>query len=438
MASFEASSVEERLGDVFPSDWLSATARDTGVVHRDRKVKPVAFFWTVVLGFGVGEARALADLHRTYEGVPGTTLARSSFYDRFTPQMGVFLQQALARSIEELSEPQHPLAGSLAAFRDLVIADATVIRLHALLSPKFPACRTNHTQAAAKLHVVLSATGCSFRSVKISGERTAEVKKLRIGPWVEGRLLLMDLAYFKYPLLDRIDYHKGFFISRLKDKVNPTIVAVHRTGRGQARDLIGQKLRDVLPHLQRQVLDVEVEISFYRRAYRGHRTRVTRRFRVGGLLDAETGEYHLYLTNVSPDHLTAEEIGQTYAARWEVELVFKEWKTHYRGDELPTSNPDIVKILLLAAILTLVVSRVIEDTLRSLDPEVADRLPHLRLAAVVEAFWWPLLQAVLRVAGVPVRECSLTELLLAAAVDPNRRRSRLLKDKVAWKETTQA
>lgn len=157
-----------------------------------------------------------------------------------------------------------------------------------------------------------------------------------------------------------------------------------------------------------------------------------------GLLDAETQEYHLYLTNVFPDQLTAEEIGQTYAARWEVELVFKEWKSHYRGDELPTSNPNIIKILLLAAILTLVVSRVIEETLRSLCPQVADRLPHLRLATVMEDFCWPLLQAVLKAAGIRVPEYSLSDLLLAAAVDPNRRRSRLLKHSVDWKESIRA
>ena len=438
MASFAVSSVEERLVEVFPTDWLDDEARRIGVVERDRKVDPVALFWTVILGFGIGNDRAIADLHRTYSGITGVVLARSSFYDRFTPELESLFQQATVRSIEELSEPQHPLTGSLAAFRDLVITDATVIRLHDLLHTKFPACRTNHTQAAAKLHVVLSATGCSFRSVRLTEERTGDVTQLRVGPWVENRLLLMDLAYFKYPLFDRIDYHRGFVISRLKDKVNPTIVAVHRSCRGQARSLIGQKLRDVLPYLQRQVIDVEVEITFYRRAYRGHRTRVTRRFRVVGLLDAETKEYHLYLTNVSPDQLTAEEIGSIYAARWEVELVFKEWKSHYQGDELPTSNLNIVKTLLLAAILTLVVSRVIEETLRALCPQVADRLPHLRLAAAMEDYCWPLLHAVLNAAGVYLHPRSLSQLLLAAAIDPNRRRQRLLKHTVAWKEPFRA
>ena len=37
--------------------------------------------------------------------------------------------------------------------------DSTVMRLHDLLEKAFPACRTNHTLAALKMHVVLSVTG---------------------------------------------------------------------------------------------------------------------------------------------------------------------------------------------------------------------------------------------------------------------------------------
>lgn len=42
-----------------------------------------------------------------------------------------------------------------------------------------------------------------------------------------------------------------------------------------------------------------------------------------------TGEYHLYLTNIPPEVLSAEEVGLAYTQRWEVELLFKEMKGCY-------------------------------------------------------------------------------------------------------------
>ena len=39
---------------------------------------------------------------------------------------------------------------------------------------------------------------------------------------------LHESRYFKYPLFDRIDRYGGYFVSRLKGNANPLIVAVNR------------------------------------------------------------------------------------------------------------------------------------------------------------------------------------------------------------------
>ena len=81
--------------------------------------------------------------------------------------------------------------------------------------------------------------------------------------------MLLDLGYFKYLFFDRIDRYGGYFVSRLKGNANPLIVAVNRKWRGNSIDVVGKRLRDVLPLLKREVLDVEVEVKFKRRKYRG-------------------------------------------------------------------------------------------------------------------------------------------------------------------------
>jgi len=45
------------------------------------------------------------------------------------------------------------------------------------------------------------------------------------------------------------------------------------------------------------------------------------------------------LTNIAPDILNVSEIAAVYAARWEVELIFKELKSRYELDQITTKSP---------------------------------------------------------------------------------------------------
>lgn len=65
-------------------------------MKRQGKIDTVAFFWALILGFGTGVHRTLAELRRSYESTTGTKLVPSSFYDRFTSQLCRFLKQAVA------------------------------------------------------------------------------------------------------------------------------------------------------------------------------------------------------------------------------------------------------------------------------------------------------------------------------------------------------
>lgn len=275
MAANQRTNIPAELRSVFPTRWLNAAARESGLVVRRRKVAPAALFWTLVLGFAVGHRRSLASLRRFFQASTGVGLVPSSFYDRFTAGTVRFLRRALGRAAERLGQPVGRLRGHLQNFKDLLIADATVLRLHEALARAFPGCRTNHTRAAAKLHIVMSVLGAGPRSVSVTGERVNERRRLSIGPWVAGRLLLFDLGFFKWQLFSRIHEHGGFFVSRLRDDVNPMVVAENRTWRGASRKLAGRRLRDVKEGLAREVVDILVEVEFPRRLYllqaRAHR-----------------------------------------------------------------------------------------------------------------------------------------------------------------------
>jgi IS4 transposase len=418
--------IRDVLTRFLPRHELEELAAEAGVMKRARKVQVHALFWTLVLGFGTGRERTLAALRRAFALATEVRLAPSSFYDRFTPAFQRFIKAAAGRVLARVSETSGRLAGTLASFRDLVIADATVIRLHDLLFKAFPACRTNHTRAAVKLHAVLSVCGAGPRAVRVTSERVHDGKMLRIGRWVAGKLLLFDLAYFHYQLFARIERNGGYFITRLKKSANPRIVGLHRRWRGRAVPLLGQRIWDVVDRLKRRTLDAEVEVSFSRRSYAGRRRRAVQRLRLVGVQDPQTREYHLYLTNIPPARLSPGDIAQTYAARWLVELFFRELKSRYRAEDMPSRKRVIVETLLYSVILTVAVSRALLAAVRARLGALGARVPEERWAVLFAIVARELLAVVVgRARAARALERSISRTLCHEAVDPNRGRARL-------------
>jgi putative transposase len=365
-------------------------------------------------------------LRRVYQKTTGQTIEESSFYDRFTVGLVRLLKLAVAEALESAMGVGRALRGPLAAFRDVVLTDSTVVRLHALLERAFPACRTNHTKAALKAHVVISVRGAGKQSVKVTAERAHDGPIFRVGRWVKDHLLIFDLGYFRYQLFACITRNGGYFLSRLKGHANPRIVAMNRNHRGQAVPVLGERLRTVLGRLQREILDVWVEVEFPRRRYAGRVHRATQRLRVVGIRDGASG-YHLYITNIPPEKLAAEDIRATYALRWEIELLFKELKSHYRLDDLPSRKRQVVEALLHAAILTLVVSRRLLAMLRERLGDLAERVPTQRWAALLQAVAQEILLAVVaRPRETDALLARVSDILLHEAVDPNKKRPTLL------------
>lgn len=417
----QCTEVVGELRRLFSKSWLEGAARESGWLQRLRKISPTALFWTLVLGFGVGKERSLASLRRAYELETATTLVPSAFYDRFTPALVTFLRKAVTHGCAEMAKrTKGAELGARLFFEDIVGIDSTVLRLHGALANTFPGTRTNHSPAAAKLHLVMSVLGRGPHSVKITDQRTHDGRIRHLGSWVQGKLLLFDLGYYNFRSFSSIQREGGFFISRLKDGANPELRAViGNTCTSLIRE--GAKLRDVLGRTRRDVIDVEAELRFKRRAYGGVARGARETFRIVAVRDRTTRKLHTYITNIDAGRLTAEEIAATYAGRWAIELIFKELKSAYRIDHLPSTKKHVVEALILTAVLTLIVSRQLLTAIAKRMPaSMARRLRPLRWSKVFVAHARHLLALVLDPRTLSQRaRARWLAMLKHQAVDPN-------------------
>lgn len=162
----------------------------------------------------------------------------------------------------------------------------------------------------------------------------SETKLTAIKAILVDSLLILDFGCQCLRNFARIGNHGAYFLNRLKESMQPKILESNLVARGNTNPVEGKKLRDVLPYLRCDILDVAVEMAVNLKGQPGpipldgHRPE-TRVWRVVGLRNQESGEYHLYLTNIPPDWLTAEEVGVAYGHRWEIERLFAEFKGPY-------------------------------------------------------------------------------------------------------------
>lgn len=420
MAQRKPTQISRSLASVLPRRRIRRLSRELGVVQRRRKLDIVAFVYSLVLGFTSGDRRTLTGLRRAYLRATGVRLAPSSFHARFNSGLVQLLEKLTMAALKRAQRSRPRLRGILAPFVEVLAIDTALIRLHNALEDDYPSVWTHYMRASAKLGIVMNVVGRGAKMLYLTHGSRHDIHMLKAGPWMKGRLLLFDLGFYRAPLFRQIHAEGGYFLSRMKKQGNPRIVQAHR--RGQRR-LVGLPLREAQDLVDDEVLDVEAEMTYLLR--HSHRPFVTThhvRFRCVALYNSELDQWHRYVTNVPPNMMKAEHFGAVYAARWEVELLFRELKSHNRLDHMPSANKNVSEALIYAAILALLISRKLYDALRTRFRIDRRRLTMDRWAILLAAVAEPILQVALRRRDRQHSERRIESFLRAEADDPNRAR----------------
>ena len=396
--------IRDAIGSVLTARRIEPLARDLGVVKRQRKLRITAFVGAVVLGFATGAQRSLAGMRRAYERCTWDGLLREA--------MVTVSRAVTTQDWGTLHTPK--LKHALARFEQVLVADGSLIKLHESLAAQFPSVFPNKVGAAAKLHVVINVAGRSARSVQLVAGKRHDVTILQVGPWVAGKLLILDLAYRKGLLYKRIADNGGYFLLRKKQSDNPLITDPRWRGK---------RLSMLVKAFVGKTFDVDAEVPWRFDRGPNKNRRHTLPVRVIGQWNADEGHHHFYLTNVPRDMMLAEHVGPIYAARWEVELFFSELKLTHRLEQLPTRKRFVSESLIYAALLSLLLSRRLrERLLPPATPFAPERWARLFATFALD---------ILNVTFGSLRACSaegkrLANLLRKEAPDPNHTRPNLL------------
>lgn len=322
-------------------------ARETGFVQRASKVTGAAFVQTLLFGWLNNPQATLQQLAQM-AGTVGVAISPQGLEQRFTQAAATFLRRVLEAAVTHVVTA-HPVAIPLfSRFAGVYLLDSSTVVLPDELAVVWQGCggsSARRTQAALKLQVQFDLSTGALIGPALQHGRTADRQAPRQTAFPPGALRLADLGYFSLALLGELSTVGVYWLSRLH---------LHT----HVFDQTGACL-DLLPWLSKQpvcahdlpihlgaqdrlsarLLAVRVPAQVAQQRRRRLRKQARRKGQTLSQRHLALADWTLLVTNVPVELLSIEEALVLLRARWQVELLFKLWKSLGRLDESRSAQP---------------------------------------------------------------------------------------------------
>jgi hypothetical protein len=323
-------------------------ARATGLVPRTSKLTGARFVQTLVFGWLAAPAARLSQLAQTAATL-GVALSPQALDGRFGAASAACLREVLEAAVQVVLAADPVAVPVLRRFTAVAVQDCTTISLPAALAGAWPGCgggTPSSGAAALKLGVRLDLVTGHLAGPYVEAGRTNDRAIAAAAmPLPPGALRLADLGFFSVDELAAQDAQGVVWLSRWQpgtarytpDGQRHELLPLLTTATGTTLDLavrLGARQRVPARLLAARVPQ---EVADQRR----RRLRAAARDRGRAVSAAQLAlcAWTVFVTNAPADRLTLREALVLARARWQIEVLFKRWKSHQRVDEWRSANP---------------------------------------------------------------------------------------------------
>jgi hypothetical protein len=311
-----------------------AVARSSGFVQRASKLSAPAFLQTLVFGWMADPDASVGQLV-TMAGLRGVALTPQALEQRFTPRAVRLVEHVLARALA-LGVAADPVQVQLLnRFSAVWLQDSTVVPLPDAWGALFPSCggSAGAPAAALKLQVGLDLLTGAVRGPVLQAGRDGDLPLADEHAQVhEGELRLQDRGYWSVGQFARWGEAGAYWISYYQTKTT----LYDRRGREldllrvlrQARGSVDRPVLLSAKHrLRCRLLGVRVSpaVAAARRERLAEYER--KQGRAATPLQVALTAWSVVVTNAPPEQLTRKQVLVLLRARWQLEVLFKVWKS---------------------------------------------------------------------------------------------------------------
>lgn len=355
----------------FSSKQLDEIAKRAGFIKRRRKLTSKHF-----LHLCLGESQAY--LQNSLSRICGNlrknhtvNISTEGLNQRFSPEAVCFLKEVFYQFFC-LRNPKLTFQSNV--FNRLRIADSSGFSLPVTYKDGYE----GSTSSGVKIQLEYELLSGQFLELEVQDGKESDIsfaRKLN-QTLLPGDLCIRDLGYFSGEFLKEIDERGAYFISRLR---NQSKVYKNLEGGWKEIDLVewgsslkkgetieindvylgGKKLyipRLMIHHLTDEQLENRLE----------KQKKVKKK--KGGALTSNTlkkNSYNFIVTNVPQDDLSIQETYKMYSLRWQIEILFKTWKSIYKINHVKKVKKERFECHLYSTLISILVSSTITFQVRT-------------------------------------------------------------------------
>ncbi len=327
---------------------LDQMGTETGFVTRFRAITPALLVPALIADLGAGRVETLADLCRNFAQFAGVEVDYKSFHDRLAREAFPRLMREVFTAVSDslILRVLRFLPGNpFARFKHILIQDGTSFALHDALAEMYPGRFNKVSPAAVELHATVDLCTEALTEIALTPDTTSERDALPLPAALAGSLLLADRGYPSFEYLRDLDVAGAYYLMRGKLSVGYEVMGRFESG---VRTDLAQPVR--LKELLAMTSDARLDL-WVRQTKDGdvHDCRmIAIRTREG---------WTILLTNLPASDFSAEQVGLAYRLRWQIELMFKEWKSYANLHRFATENAWIAEGLIWASLCAAILKR---------------------------------------------------------------------------------
>ena len=323
-------------------------ARTTGFVQRTSKLTGAKFAQTLVFAWWSNPNATYEQLAQTATGL-GVPITAQGLDGRFTAEAAECLKQILEAAVHQVVVADPVAIPLLQRFAGGFIQDSTTIVLPDALAEVWRGCGGNiakGTAAALKVQAQVNMRDGQFTHLDLQAGRAQDkTAPMQTAPLPAGALRLADLGYLSIPVLRAYGEQGVYWLTRYQ----ATVLLFNLDG--QPFDLA-----TFLQTYSEQTLDRAVQFSGQHRLpcrliavrvpapvaeerRRKLHAEARREGRTPRAKQLVLCDWVILVTNVPTEQVSIKEALVLARLRWQIELVFKLWKSHGQVDESRSAKP---------------------------------------------------------------------------------------------------
>jgi IS4 transposase len=368
----------ESLRNILGCQALRAMAVETGFSQRSSKLTPEVFFDLLFYAVSLSQNSSLEYLVSYLESKYDIKIRKQSLDDRFSERAVNFVKSVLGSLICTQFSNVLYNEDFLSEFTHVRIKDSTKFNVPSNLEAHYKGCGGSGSTACICIQYEFDLKTGKFLDLTITQavRNDQQDAKETVEDVCKNDLVIRDLGYFSIPVLQKINEKEAFFLSKL-----PSHVLVYDEN-GVEIDF--EKLYSSMTNsgtaiCERQVFIGKDKVKVAVRLIIGlvppevYQERLRRREKEEKRKGRQTTErtkfllhLNLFVTNVEENILPSEKVMPLYRFRWQVELMFKNWKSVFSIHTLQKMKKERYITMLYTRLILIIVNLQITNHVQSM------------------------------------------------------------------------